>query len=115
MARGGSRPGAGRKRGGQCQKTLARRAIIDRLSAEDIAPLEVMLAAMKEAVDRGDMAAAAAFAKDAAPYIHPRLQAVMHAQRDNTADNPIARLLDEIDGKTRGIPSERHKVKEPAT
>jgi hypothetical protein len=36
-------------------------------------PLEVMLTAMRAAHARGDLAAAAAFARDAAPYCHPRL------------------------------------------
>ncbi|MFM9848554.1 MAG: hypothetical protein ACKVP3_15500 [Hyphomicrobiaceae bacterium] len=53
---------------------------------------------------RGDMAVAAGFAKDAAPYMHPRLQAVMHAQ-PNQPDNPLDQLLREIDGKQRGIPN----------
>ena len=106
MARGGSRPGAGRKRGGQCQKTLARRAFIDRLGAENVTPLEVILTAMREALNRGDLAAAAAFAKDAAPYLHPRLQAVMHAQKP-TGPSDLERLLDELDGRTRGLPSQQ--------
>jgi hypothetical protein len=60
---------------------------------------------MEDAVTRGDMVAAAGFAKDAAPYMHPRLQAVMHAHRDQPADDPLSQLLAEIDGKQRGIPN----------
>jgi hypothetical protein len=40
---------------------------------QGITPLEVMLKAMRAAHARGDLAAAAAFARDAAPYVHPRL------------------------------------------
>ena len=114
MARGGPRPGAGRKRGGQCQKTQARLAIINRLGEGYMTPLDVILAAMKDAVARGDMAAAAGFAKDAAPYVHPRLQAVMHASVPVPGDDPIARLMDQISNRTRGrLPSDFRPVIQP--
>ena len=70
---GGARPGAGRKKGAATQKT---REIADRAAAEGITPLEVMLGAMRSFWDAGDMEKAAGFAKDAAPYMHPRLSAV---------------------------------------
>jgi hypothetical protein len=35
--------------------------------------------------------------------MHPRLQAVMHAQ-PKQSDNPPDQLLRELDGKQRGIP-----------
>ena len=114
MARGGSRPGAGRKKSGQCQKTQARLAIISRLGEGDMTPLDVILAAMKDAVTRGDLAAAAGFAKDAAPYVHPRLQAVMHTPPPDPGDNPIGRLMDEISDRTRGrLPSDFRPVIQP--
>lgn len=103
MPRGGPRPGAGRKKGSLSSKTKARLALVERLSGEAPTPLAVMLAAMEDALARGDMAAAAEFAKDAAPYMHPRLQAVMHAQ-PNQPDNSLDQLLRELDGKQRGIP-----------
>lgn len=98
MPRGGRRPGAGRKKGSLSSKTKARLALVERLSGD------VMLAAMEDAVSRGDMRAAASFAKDAAPYMHPRLQAVIHAQ-PSQPDNPLDQLLRELDGKQRGIPN----------
>jgi hypothetical protein len=93
--RGGARKGAGRKPGTATKKT---RAIADQAAREGLTPLEVMLDAMtalhKRAnalpdVDEADMGgrkidrlgllvAAAAVAKDAAPYMHPRLQAIQH-------------------------------------
>ena len=73
MPRGGLRPGAGRKRGAVTKKTTE---IAQRAAAEGVTPLEVMLAAMRLAYKKKDMAAAAGFAKDAAPYMHPRLSAV---------------------------------------
>lgn len=104
MPRGGYRPGAGRKRGSQSQKTKARLAVVERLSGDAPTPLEVMLAAMENALDRGDMAAAAAFAKDAAPYMHPRLQAVMHAHQQS-GKSELQQLLEELDGTSRGLPN----------
>ena len=100
---GGSRPGAGRKKGSQSQKTRARIALVERLGASGLSPLDVILAAMEEAVSRGDLPAAAAFAKDAAPYMHPRLQAVIHAQKPS-GKSDLEQLLDELDGRSRGLP-----------
>lgn len=75
MARGGKRMGAGRKPGASTKRT---RAIADKASAEGLTPLEVMLMAMNECVKKKDLACAASFAKDAAPYMHARLAAVAH-------------------------------------
>lgn len=66
---GGSRNGSGRRKGGQNQKT---REIAVRATAEGITPLEVMLRAMRQAYEAGDLDKAAGHAKDAAPYCHPR-------------------------------------------
>lgn len=71
--RGGPRPGAGRKPGGRNQKA---REIADRAAAEGITPLEVMLCAMRTHYDAKRFDDAAAVAKDAAPYMHPRLAAI---------------------------------------
>jgi len=70
---GGKREGAGRKRGTVGQRTRDRLALADKLVAAGITPLEVMLEAMHahHAAKRLDQAAA--IAKDAAPYMHPRL------------------------------------------
>jgi hypothetical protein len=76
MAHGGKREGAGRKAGSTTTKT---REIANKALEEGITPLEVMLKAMREAYDRTDYKEAATFAKDAAPYVHPRLAAVEHA------------------------------------
>jgi len=100
---GGRRPGAGRKKGSQSSKTKARLALVERLNAGALTPLEVMLAAMEDALACGNMHAAAAFAKDAAPYMHPRLQAVMHAQPPS-GKSDLQELLEELDGMSRGLP-----------
>ena len=80
--RGGARKGAGRKAGSATQKT---RAIADMAAAQGITPLEVMLEAMNSFRESGDLEKAAGFAKDAAPYIHPKLAAIEHTGKDGGA------------------------------
>jgi hypothetical protein len=73
MGHGGPRKGAGRPLGAAAQKT---REIADRASQDGILPLEVMLSTMRELWAVGSAEAkqaACAVAKDAAPYMHPRL------------------------------------------
>ena len=76
MGRGGARSGAGRKRGSVTRKTTE---IAQRAAAEGITPLEVILTAMRKRVEASDWAGAAAIAKDAAPYMHPRLATMQHS------------------------------------
>lgn len=82
MARGGPRPGAGRKPGtpgikGPKPITKARQAVAEKILREgDLTPLQVMIDAMQEAHLLGDMKAAANFASMAAPYVHPRLSSM---------------------------------------
>jgi hypothetical protein len=82
MARGGARPGAGRKPGTPGQKgpkpiTKARKAVAEKILVDgDLTPLEVMIDAMRDAHTNGDMRSAAMFANMAAPYVHPRLSTV---------------------------------------
>jgi hypothetical protein len=73
MARGGKRPGAGRKKGSECQKTRARKALAAKAASEGVTPLEVMLHVMRMHFEAGEFDKAAEIAKDAAPYLHPRL------------------------------------------
>jgi formiminotetrahydrofolate cyclodeaminase len=74
--RGGRRPGAGRPPGSKNQRTVE----IARAAVEaGITPIEVMLNAMRELWDQGTPESkreAATIAKDAAPYVHPRLSNV---------------------------------------
>jgi hypothetical protein len=92
-SRGGARRGAGRKPGQANQKT---REIADKAARDGVTPLEVMLTTMTELVNKAQeikklgagpdgksnvsyidlMIEAASVAKDAAPYMHPRLQSV---------------------------------------
>lgn len=79
MARGGARPGAGRKPGTPGQKgpkpiTKARKAMAEKILVDgDLTPLEVMIDAMRQAHMAGEMGEAARYANMAAPYVHPRL------------------------------------------
>lgn len=72
---------AGRKTGGRLagtpnRRTQAAQAMIAALSADNMTPLEVMLACMRAAAQQGHAALAVDFASKAAPYVHPRLQAI---------------------------------------
>jgi len=84
MSHGGRRPGAGRKKGAVTAKT---REIAEKAMTDGITPLEVMLGAMRSAWEAGDKEKAAFHAKDAAPYMHPRLASVQHS---GDADNPLS-------------------------
>ena len=75
MARGGARPGAGRKLG---SATIKSRKIADRAARKGLMPLEVMLKAMGEHYKKQEWDAASAIAKDAAPYMHPKLASIEH-------------------------------------
>lgn len=107
--RGGARKGAGRKPGAATKKT---REIADRAAADGITPLEVMLRAMTALVNQAEtladtdttelngrtvsrlglLVSAADVAKDAAPYMHPRLAAIEHTGKDGADLNGPAVL-----------------------
>lgn len=71
MAHGGKREGAGKPKGATAKRT---QEAVNKALAIGITPLEVMLEAMKEAYDKKDLKEASNFAKDAAPYVHAKLQ-----------------------------------------
>jgi hypothetical protein len=90
--RGGKRRGAGRPVGSKNQRSaeIARAA-----AASGITPIEVMLGAMRELWEVGTPEAkreAAEIAKDAAPYVHPRLASIDQTIKE---DRPFA-LIPEI-------------------
>ena len=91
--RGGRRRGAGRPLGSKNKRT----AEIARAAAESgITPIEVMLGAMRELWAQGTPEAkreAAEIAKDAAPYIHPRLASIDQTIRE---DRPFALVPGEL-------------------
>ena len=71
MARGGARPGAGRKPGAATKKT---REIADKAAAEGVSPLEYMLGVLRD--EKQPTAMRFEAAKAAAPFVHPRLSTV---------------------------------------
>lgn len=77
MARGGSRPGAGRRKGTPNKASAERQR---RVAENGQTPLEYMLKVMRDskASDqrRDDMA------KAAAPYVHPKLASMQHTGRN---------------------------------
>lgn len=90
MARGGARPGAGRKPG---QATKVNEEARVKALAEGISPLDYMLAQLRNTeLDRETRMDAA---KAAAPYVHAKLAAVEHSG-GVTLSHEAA--LDELDG-----------------
>lgn len=79
MPRGGARPGAGRPKGSKSKRSRAIAILVRSSELEGLTPLEVMLRAMRAHAEAGHLDEAAAIAKDAAPYLHPRLTAVEHS------------------------------------
>lgn len=81
---GGLRKRAGRKAGiaKKCSRQIAEQAI-----SEDCSPLEVLLRLMRKAYIDHDFEAAGKYAKDAAPYCHPRMSSVKQSVKDNVTVN----------------------------
>ena len=97
MARGGKRPGAGRRVGAASERT---REIADKAIQGGNSPLEYMLAVMTDA--GADNKRRDAMAIAAAPFIHPRLQAVELAG-DKSAPAVVMRLS-WIDSREKKVP-----------
>jgi hypothetical protein len=77
MARGGNRPGAGRKAGTPNKASVERQK---KVAATGDTPLDYMLKVMrnpKASDDRRDE-----MAKAAAPYVHPKLASLQHTGRN---------------------------------
>jgi hypothetical protein len=73
---GGRREGAGRKKGSGTKRTSKTNVLAQQAAGQGALPLEVMLLAMRHHLAENNLDRAAAVAKDAAPYLHPKLQAV---------------------------------------
>jgi hypothetical protein len=110
--KGGSVPGAGRKPGATVVRS---RKIANDLAREGLTPLHVMIDTMRELCQQAANAptareriekklAACAVAKDAAPYIHPRLTSVAATVRQVTSvrdlsDTELAALIQSLVGE----------------
>lgn len=73
MARGGKRPNSGRKPEAMRRK---QNALVAEILDSDMTPLDVMHRAMMEHVKAERWDDAAKQAKEAAPYVHPKLSSV---------------------------------------
>ena len=96
--RGGARAGSGRKPGSANKRT---REIADRAAADGITPLEYLLAVMRDdsthedpKIQAGREAHRFQAAVAAAPYIHPRLQAIEHSGSIDTVRDATDEQLD---------------------
>ena len=92
---GGKREGAGKPKGSVNSLTKRRRHISEKMLACGPTPLEVMMKAMHRALAEDDLPAAHGFAKDAAPYIHPRLMA-QELKHSGDEDSPIVHEIRRI-------------------
>jgi hypothetical protein len=75
----------GRQKGVKNKTTIERAHLVAKLKHEGITPLEVMLDTMREHWEGGRKSEACAIAKDAAPYMHGRIQ----THEGGDADRPI--------------------------
>lgn len=82
---GGSKPGerrGGRQKGTKNKRTVAREALADRLRKSGITPLEYMLRVMRSRSKNVSDERRDDMAKAAAPFMHPRLNAIQHTGKD---------------------------------
>ena len=73
MPKGGSREGAGRPKGAITKRT---REIAEKATLAGKTPIEILLEGMRFYYEAGNLDKACAFARDAAPYIHPRMASI---------------------------------------
>lgn len=92
-ARGGKRPGAGRKPGVPNRATAEKRAEIE---ASGLTPLDYMLKLLRDEEMPRDVRLDAA--KSAAPYVHPRLSAIEANVAISDHEDFISSFNDEPEG-----------------
>jgi hypothetical protein len=111
MARGGKRPGAGRKPG-SVNKRLS--VLPSKVNILGMSPIDLMKTAAEKLADKGDWAAVAMIGARLAPYVHPKMptlaqQGARHADQklqDDLFDprpapgpsKPGSAVPDEFDG-----------------
>lgn len=81
--------------------TARTRRIAEQAARDGSTPLQVMLTAMKAHLTNGDLVLAVGVAEKAAPYIHPRLQAVAHIAASNNGLENFS--LDELSDLRRAL------------
>ena len=98
---GGRRTGAGRKKGKQNKVNAELR---EKLNAHGIMPLEFMLFVMRD--KRRPLAVRLEMAKAAAPYLHPRVQAIEHSGKTrNSARRSLTVNFVSVDGRPMPHPN----------
>ena len=93
MPRGGKRAGAGRKPGSTTKKT---KEIADKAIESGLTPLEYLLSEMRDTTLEREKRLDAA--KAAAPYVHPRLNAVDHTSGGDKVGLPSEVKFVAVDG-----------------
>jgi hypothetical protein len=108
MPRGGRRPNSGRKPGSK-NKLRSYAIIKAAFESGEAVPLDVMLGLMRHFWDKAQkqssedaLKEAGMWAQAAAPYMHPRLNAIDSRVMSASGDT-LAELLKAIDGVTTGI------------
>lgn len=90
MARGGARPGAGRKRNKPNKATAAREA---RVAASGDTPLDYMLKVMRD--KKADASRRDDMAKAAAPYVHPKFSSITPGPAGGSQAMDLSKLNDD--------------------
>ena len=90
--RGGRRSGAGRPKGSITRRTKARLDIAAQALAKGKSPLEIMVEAMHLVYAADGAIAAMPYAREVAPFMHPKLAAV----QARIAQDPFTRLVNAI-------------------
>ena len=91
---GGKRPGAGRKPGSPTKKTQKTTELAEKAAGEGPLPLEVLLVVMRAYYATGQLDKAAAIARDAAPYEHPKKSTVTVSGGDKPLEVKLTRDAD---------------------
>ena len=78
----GRKTGGGSRKGKPNKRTVAKLALADRLRKKGITPLEYMLRVMRSRSKNVTEERRDDMAKAAAPYMHPRLNAIQHTGKD---------------------------------
>lgn len=93
--------GGGRPKGSKTKKT---QEIALKAAEEGITPIEVMLKAMRKHVEADRWDEAASIAKDAAPYIHPKLSSISHGSDPESPLAILGVLYGRISNASSGLP-----------
>lgn len=78
----GRKTGGGSRKGKPNKRTVSKRALAERLQRKGISPLEYMLKVMRSRSTKVSDERRDDMAKAAAPYMHPRLNAIQHTGKD---------------------------------